>query len=61
MKIKLDEKTIISLRLSDEKDSIILSTQVESSDGKVFLNTVSLNEDSVDTLLTKLVMLRAKL
>ena len=61
MKIKIDQKASISIKLSDDKEKVVLSTQVESVNGHIFLNTISLNEDSLDTLLTELITLKSKL
>ena len=61
MKIKIDQKASISIKLSDDKEKIVLSTQVESVNGHIFLNTISLNEDSLDILVTELITLKSKL
>lgn len=61
MKIKIDKKASVSIKLSDDKQKVVLSTQVENTGGHIFLNTISLNEDSLDILVTELITLKSKL
>jgi hypothetical protein len=61
MKIKLDNKTILFVKLSDDKNKIILSTQIENLNGNIFLNTVALSEDVLTDLITELITLKSKL